>query len=227
MAEALVNPAVRVAALRKRYGKLLALETVDLSVGSGEAFGLVGANGAGKTTLLHLLAGSLRPTAGRVVWRGRDVTRRGPVHRARSGIARSFQTPTILPSLSTVDNLMLGAWPRAGRSYDRALELARSLGLADCAQTPAGTLSHGQRRLLDIGIALAGAPELLLLDEPAAGLDGDDLDRLLALLDALPTTMAVLLVEHRGEVVEAIASTVSVLDQGRLASTVEVPGAVR
>jgi branched-chain amino acid transport system ATP-binding protein len=149
------------------------------------------------------------------------------VHRARSGIARSFQTPTVLPSLSTVDNLMLGARPRAGRSYDRGLELARSLGLADCAQTPAGTLSHGQRRLLDIGIALAGAPDLLLLDEPAAGLDGDDLDRVLALLDALPTTMAVLLVEHRGEVVEAIASTVSVLDQGRLVSTVEVPGTVR
>ena len=220
-------PMLHVEGLSRRFGAVAAVDGVRLTLRSGDRHAVVGANGAGKTTLLHLLAGSLRPTAGRVLWRGRDVTRRGPVHRARSGITRSFQTPTVVPSLSTVDNLMLGGWPRRGRSSGRALELARSLGLADRAQTVAAALSHGQRRLLDIGMALAGEPDLLLLDEPAAGLDDDDLDRLVTLLDALPATMAVLLVEHHVELVELVAGTVSVLDQGRLVSTVEVARAPR
>jgi branched-chain amino acid transport system ATP-binding protein len=218
---------------RKTFGAVAALDGVTLTLHAGDRHAVVGANGAGKTTLLHLLAGTLRPSAGRIEWHGRDVTRQGPVRRARAGIGRSFQMPTVLPSLSTVDNLILGAWPRAdgaryGPLHARALQQAQSLGLADRADTPAGLLSHGQRRLLDIGIALAGSPEVLLLDEPAAGLNGSaDLDRLLDLLAALPTAMAVLLVEHHLDVVEAIADTVTVLERGRVVRTRDVARAVR
>jgi branched-chain amino acid transport system ATP-binding protein len=223
-------PLLQAYGLRRSFHGVVAVDDVSLVIGAGDRHALIGPNGAGKTTLLNLLAGTLRPTAGRIVLSGRDVTRRGPVHRARAGIARSFQTPTVVPTLSTLDNLVLGAWPHGGAPWwpasryrhlrDQALHRLHALGLAGRADTPAGALPHGQRRMLDIAMALAGEPALLLLDEPAAGLDGPaDLDRLLRLLAALPDRMALVLVEHHLDVVAAVAETVTVLHRGRVLAT--------
>jgi len=211
--------------LRRTFGAVTAVTDVSLTIHAGERHAIIGPNGAGKTTLLNLLAGVYRPTAGSITWLGRDITRRNQVHRARAGIGRSFQTPTVLPSLSTVDNLVLAAWPHTPRTawwppaqqrrlLTGALHQLETLGLAGHAHTPAGALAHGQRRLLDIAMALAGTPRLLLLDEPAAGLDQADTDRLLRLLAGLPDTMAVVLVEHHLDLVAAAATTVTVLHQG-------------
>jgi branched-chain amino acid transport system ATP-binding protein len=216
------EPILRVSGLRRVFAGVAAIDGVTLTLAAGERHALIGPNGAGKTTLLNLIAGTVRADAGTVCWHGVDITRRGPAHRARAGIARTFQAPTVVPTLSTRDNLVLGAWPhvrrpRYGQLRARATDHLRRLGLADQAETPAAALSHGQRRLLDIGVALAGGPRLLLLDEPAAGLDGGgDLDRLLCLLAELPAGMTVLLVEHHLDVVAAVASTVTLLDRGRV-----------
>jgi len=224
-------------AVCRRFGGFVAVDGVSLTLRPGDRHALVGPNGAGKTTLLDLLAGTVTPSAGRIRWRGRDITRWGPARRARAGIARSFQTPVAIATLSTVENLVLGAWPHllgptfspsaagrrwsVGRRYrwlrERVLALAEELGLAGCLDTPARQLSHGQRRLLDLGMALAGRPAVLLLDEPAAGLHGTaELDRLLGLLQRLPSSLALLLVEHHLDVVAALATTVTVLDRGRV-----------
>jgi branched-chain amino acid transport system ATP-binding protein len=216
------EPILRASGLRRVFAGVAAIDGVTLTLQAGERHALIGPNGAGKTTLLNLIAGTLRAQSGTVHFHGIDITRRDPARRARAGIARTFQSPTVVPTLSTRDNLVLGAWPhvrhpRYRHLRERATDHLHRLGLADQAETPAAALSHGQRRLLDIGVALAGSPRLLLLDEPAAGLDGtDDLDRLLRLLTGLPAAMTVLMVEHHLDVVAAVASTVTVLEQGRV-----------
>jgi branched-chain amino acid transport system ATP-binding protein len=209
------------------YGNLTALDQIDLDLPEGARHALIGPNGAGKTTLLHLIAGTIRPTSGRIRFAGRDITRLDPARRARLGIARTFQTPAVCASLSALDNLVLGGWTRAtGRRAAwwparyrqlaaRGRELLDRLGLADLAGQPAGSLSHGQRRLLEIGTALAARPRLLLLDEPAAGLTAADLPRLVACLRHLPAPVAVLLVEHHLDLVTEVAGTVTVLHHGR------------
>jgi ABC-type branched-subunit amino acid transport system ATPase component len=212
--------------LRYTYRRLAAVDGIDLHLTPGARHALIGPNGAGKTTVLHLLAGTLRPSGGRIYFNCRDITRTDSVRRSRLGIGRSFQTPALLDSLSTVDNLVLAAWRHTGVSgwaparyrqlARRALDDLDALGLADQARQPAGALPHGQRRLLDIAVALAGAPRLLLLDEPAAGLDDADLRRLQAVLRALPPRCAVVLVEHNLDLVAAIADRVSVLHHGRM-----------
>jgi ABC-type branched-subunit amino acid transport system ATPase component len=215
--------------LCRSFDGVAALDSVALTIGPGDRHAIIGPNGAGKTTLLNLLAGTLKPSAGAIHWYGREITRRGPVHRARVGIGRSFQTPAVIPTLSTLDNLVLGAWPHPGgprwpparyrRLRAAARDRLRSIGLDERADAPAAILSHGQRRLLDITMALAGDPALLLLDEPGAGLDGVDLDRLLDLLSALPDRTAVVLVEHHLDLVASVAATVTVLEQGRVLLT--------
>jgi len=215
--------------LRYTYQRLAAVDGVDLHLTAGARHALIGPNGAGKTTLLHLLAGTLRPVGGRIRLAGRDITRAGPARRARLGVGRSFQTPALLNSLSTVDNLVLAAWrhtrisrwapTRYRHLARRGLDQLAALGLADHAHQPAGALAHGQRRLLDIAVALAGAPKLLLLDEPAAGLPDADLQRLHTVLHGLPTEVAVVLVEHNLDLVAATATTVTVLHQGRILAT--------
>ena len=215
--------------LSRVYGALRAVDGVDLSLAAGARHALIGPNGAGKTTLLHLVAGTIRPSAGRVLLAGRDVTRAGPARRNRLGIGRTFQHPAVLPSLSVLDNVVLGGWHRGGlprwpgtrqRLLSRqALEWLDRIGLADLADQPAGSLSHGQRRLLDTAVALAGSPRLLLLDEPAAGLTDKDTERLLAVLTDLPADLALLLVEHDLAFVAALADTATVLAAGRVLAT--------
>jgi ABC-type branched-subunit amino acid transport system ATPase component len=218
--------------LTRRYGPLTAVGGVDLELRAGVRHALIGPNGAGKSTLLGLLAGTVRPSSGRVRLGGRDVSRSGPAGRARLGLARTFQTPAVLDSLTVAENMLVGAWRQAPTSVlglgrrravlrggaERAAVLD-ALGLGGLAALTAGALSHGQRRLLEIAVALAARPTVLLLDEPAAGLGDDELRLLLTALHALPADMAVLLVEHNQDVVTAFAEVVTVLHQGCVLAT--------
>jgi branched-chain amino acid transport system ATP-binding protein len=211
----------------RRYGDLVAVDAVNLSLAPGERRALIGPNGAGKSTLLDLVAGTARPHAGRVVLDGRDVTRLGPVRRARLGIARTHQRPAVWPGLSALDNVIVGAWPHARRvrspaAFRRhlvqpALRVLDSVGLGAVIGVPAGELSHGQRRLLEIGVALAGKPRLLVLDEPAAGLWPAEVAHLTALLGKLPAGTAVLLAEHHLAFAYGLADSVTVLREGAVA----------
>ncbi|MBS2539702.1 ABC transporter ATP-binding protein [Catenulispora sp. NF23] len=222
---------IEVSGLTKAFsGGTLAVGGLDLTFEAGRRHAVIGPNGAGKTTLLNLIAGELRPTAGRIRYNGRDVTRTSRVKRSRLGIARTFQQPTVWSTLSVADNIALAAWPhskvrgkwRRGRyrtlsEYcERYLETAGITALAD---RPAGALAHGERRMLDIGMALAAEPRVLLLDEPAAGLTDQGVERLLTAMRALPQEVTVIVVEHDFAFVSAVADTVTVLQDGKLLAT--------
>jgi branched-chain amino acid transport system ATP-binding protein len=216
----------------RRYGDLVAVDAVSLSLAPGERRALIGPNGAGKTTLLDLVAGAARPHAGRIAFAGRDVTRLGSTGRARLGIARTHQRPAVWPALSALDNVVVGGWPRAGglrRLYSPGrlrrqlmqpcLRILHSVGLGGMVGVRAGALSHGHRRLLEIAVALAGKPRLLVLDEPAAGLWPGQVQHLAGLLAGLPSDIAMLIVEHHLGFAYALADTVTVLRDGRLVAT--------
>ncbi|CCH18547.1 ABC transporter ATP-binding protein [Micromonospora lupini] len=210
-----------------RYGSLAALTDVDLCVHDGQRHALIGPNGAGKTTLLSVLGATTRPQRGTVRFVGRDVSRLGPAARARRGINRTHQRPAVFATLTAIENIEVAALPRTirrrrwspggtrGAARRTAAELLDQLGLSDLATVPAGHLAHGQRRQLEIAMALAGRPRLLLLDEPAAGLSATEVGRLAELLAALPRQVAVLLVEHHLDLVYALCDTVTVLRDGR------------
>jgi ABC-type branched-subunit amino acid transport system ATPase component len=207
-----------------QFGRLAALDQVSLTVPTGQRHALIGPNGAGKSTLLNVVAGTIGPTAGTVRLDGRDITRTGPARRSRLGIARTFQTPALAGSLTALENLAVGAWlhtsTAVGRSPRRRLATARALrqldmlGLGHLAGVRAGKLSHGQRRLLEIGVALVARPRLLVLDEPAAGLADTDLPALMRCLTQLSREVTVLLAEHHMDLVTAVADVVTVLHQG-------------
>jgi branched-chain amino acid transport system ATP-binding protein len=222
-----MNELLEVEGLGRRYGDLAALDGVDLRMAPGDRLGLIGPNGAGKSTLLNLIAGSLRPTAGRIRFDGRDVTRLAPARRARLGVGRTHQHPAVWSSLPALDNVLVAGRRPWGRlrpgGRERARELLAEVGLAGVEQTTAGALSHGQRRQLELAMALAGEPRLLLLDEPAAGLAPAEVDLLASLLAALPRTVAILLVEHHLDLVYGFADRITVLHSGRHVHTGTVP----
>jgi len=203
----------------RRFRTTLAVDRVDFCLGAGARHAVIGPNGAGKSTLLNLLTGNLRPNTGHIRLDGRDVTRRTPAGRARLGLARTFQTPAVFDSLSTLDNMLAAAWHGNRSRAGQARQGLEAIGLGAHTGHLAGALSHGQRRLLEIAMALAGKPRALLLDEPAAGLGDTDLERLVGCLHGLPDGIAVLLVEHNQDVVTAIAHRVTVLHQGRILAT--------
>ncbi|MGK5741113.1 ABC transporter ATP-binding protein [Micromonospora sp. URMC 103] len=222
-----MTPLLSARGITVRYGSLAALDGVDLRVDHGQRHALIGPNGAGKTTLLDVVAGATRARAGRVWLAGREVTRRGPAARARRGIGRIHQRPAVWSTLTVSENVQVaalphvlrpGRWrPGGGRSAARrtADTLLARFGLADLGGSPAGQLAHGQRRQLEIAMALAGRPRLLLLDEPAAGLSATEVGRLVEFLRDLPRAVGVLLVEHRLDLVYALSDTVTVLRDGR------------
>jgi branched-chain amino acid transport system ATP-binding protein len=210
-----------------RYGDLTAVDAVSLSLAPGQRHALIGPNGAGKTTLLDLVAGAVRPHAGRILFAGRDITGLSAAQRARLGIVRTHQQPAIWPALPALDNLLLGGWRAAGglrRLYSpqrlrrRLREPCRQVldlvGLREAWRVPAGELSHGQRRLLEIAIALTGTPRLLLLDEPTAGLWPAEVENLARVLAGLPAEVAVLLVEHHLQFAYTLADLVTVMRGG-------------
>ena len=228
----MAEPILRLDGLRKRFGGLAVTDGVSLEVLPGEIHAVIGPNGAGKTTLIHQVSGTLRPDAGRVVFAGQDVTALALARRARLGLARSFQITSVLPGFTALENAALAVQARSGSSF-RFLRAASTepalnrearaaleqVGLADRAQVPAAALSHGERRQLELAIALAMQPRLLLLDEPLAGAGPEETERLVALLRGLKRRYAILLVEHDMQAVFALADRISVLVYGRLVAT--------
>jgi len=209
--------------LSRRFGGLLAVNDVSLTLSAGELHAVIGPNGAGKSTLVNLLAGDLAPSEGRVLLAGTDVTGWPGWRRARAGIGRSFQKTNVMRPLTVQENARLaaqaraGGWLRSARAgEDAALAALARVGLAEEAGRVAGTLSHGQLRLLEIAMALATAPNVLLLDEPLAGLGPEESERLAELLRALARDHALLLIEHDMDVVFAVADTLTVMVDGRV-----------
>jgi branched-chain amino acid transport system ATP-binding protein len=236
---AVAEPILRLEALRKRFGGLAVTDGVSLAVLPGEIHAVIGPNGAGKTTLIHQVSGTLRPDAGRVVFAGRDVTALPLARRARLGLARSFQVTSVLPGFTALENAALAVQARSGSSFrflrpaaseaalnETALAALEQVGLAGRAAVPAAALSHGERRQLELAIALAMQPRLLLLDEPLAGAGPEETDRLVGLLRGLRRRYAILLVEHDMQAVFALADRISVLVYGRLIAT-GTPEAIR
>ncbi len=220
---------LRAVDVTKRFGGVVACDRVSLALERGEIHALIGPNGAGKTTFLNLLSGELAADAGRILLDGTDITRLPTHRRARLGLARSFQITSIFPSMSALENVSLAVQAHAGSSFrflgdagrdptlvEPARRLLEELGLADRADMPAALLAHGQKRLLELAMTLAGEPELLLLDEPLAGLGPEESRRMVELLAALRQRITMLLVEHDMDAVFRLADRVTVLVYGRV-----------
>jgi branched-chain amino acid transport system ATP-binding protein len=231
----MADPLLRLADLRKHYGGLAVTDGVSLDVLPGEIHAVIGPNGAGKTTLIHEITGTVAPDAGQVLFAGRDITRLSRPRRVRAGLARTFQITTVVAGFSALENVALAAQARAGSSFrffrpaaaERALNAAAmealaEVGLAERAAVPAGALSHGEKRALELAIALATRPRLLLLDEPLAGAGPEETERLVALLTRLKARYTILLVEHDMQAVFALADRISVLVYGRIIATGDV-----
>ena len=234
MAEALLS----VQGLRKHYGGLAVTNDVSLEVLPGEIHALIGPNGAGKTTLIHQVTGTVAPDAGRVVFAGADITRFSFPRRVHAGLARSFQITSIIAGFSVLENVALAVQAKSGSSFrffraaaseealnGAARDALAEVGLTDRAAIMAGALSHGEKRALEIAIALATQPRLLLLDEPLAGAGPEETERLITLLRRLKSRYAILLVEHDMQAVFALADRISVLAEGRIiasGSTTEI-----
>jgi len=223
------KPLLQVENLAKRFEGIVASDDLTLEVARGELHAVIGPNGAGKTTLITQISGELTPDAGCVRFAGTDITALPTYQRSALGLARSFQITSLFLDLSVLDNVALAVQAHTGHSFKfwrnaraekelrepgRAL-LAR-VGLSDRADWPASVLSHGEHRLLELAMALAGSPRLLLLDEPMAGLGPEESTRIVGMLRALKQELTILLVEHDMEAVFALADRITVLVYGRV-----------
>jgi branched-chain amino acid transport system ATP-binding protein len=224
-----VTAVLELADVGRRYGELRAVDSVTLAVEAGSRHALIGPNGAGKSTLFHLISGTVRPTSGRIRFLGIDVTRRGPQRRTRLGMGRTFQHSSLFDDLTARENVALAAQRKLGHAHNAVLptsrfpdvdarsdELLGLVGLADFGELDAGSLSYGHRRQLEVALALATAPRLLLLDEPTAGMSRDEAARFMALIGGLPQELTLMIVEHDMDIVFGLATVVSVLDAGHL-----------
>jgi branched-chain amino acid transport system ATP-binding protein len=222
-------PLLHVDNLVKRFGGLAATDHATLQVKSGEIHALIGPNGAGKTTLIHQISGALAPDEGRIVFDGEDLTHTAMHQRARMGLVRSYQITSVFTRLTVQDNLGLAIQAGEGRSfqfwqaarseqarYARAAEVAERVGLQAQLMQPAGALSHGEQRQLEVGLVLATSPKLMLLDEPMAGMGPDESERMVQLLQSLRGHTTLLLVEHDMDAVFRLADTISVLVSGQV-----------
>lgn len=225
--------------LTRRWGGLVAVDRVSVDLHRGEVHAVIGTNGAGKSTLINLLSGEIPPSDGRVELLGHDVTHWPQPKRARAGLGRSYQRNTIYPGFTVLENCRLAAQARHPRpwaiwqnaqscshSVPIAQDAAARAGLADVLQRPAGSLSHGQKRQLEIAMCLATQPQVLLLDEPLAGMGAEETERMLALLAALKSQHAILLVEHDMDAVFRIADRITVMVNGAVIAS-DTPVAVR
>ena len=220
---------LEVRGLTKTFGALLASDGVELEVREGETHAIIGPNGAGKTTLIGQLAGELRPDRGEVRFAGEDVTALPAPARARKGLARSFQITSIYPDFTALENVMLAVQAHSGHSFrfwgkargESALrapaeKLLDQVGLGARAGAQAGSLAHGEQRALELAMALAGDPRLLLLDEPVAGMGAEETLRMIAFLSTLKGGKTIILVEHDMDAVFSLADRISVLVYGRI-----------
>jgi branched-chain amino acid transport system ATP-binding protein len=223
------EPLLRIEGLAKHFGGVVASDDISLDVAAGELHAIIGPNGAGKTTLIGQLAGEIAPDAGRVLFAGQDITTLATPHRSARGLARSFQITSLFPEFTALDNVALAVQAHAGHSFRfwaparRAAELrepARAalgrVGLAARADTPVSRLSHGEHRQLELAMALATGPKLLLLDEPMAGLGAEESARMVELLRELKREVTILLIEHDMTAVFALADRITVLVYGRV-----------
>jgi branched-chain amino acid transport system ATP-binding protein len=225
---AAMTPLLETRGLSKRFGGLEAVRGIDLRLDRGEVRALIGPNGAGKTTLIGLISGRVRPTAGTVHFAGRDVTGIPVWERAVLGIGYTFQVTSIYRNLSVYDNVALAAqrrrlrtpldWIAPGREAVAAAAEAAlmKVGLGDLARQRAGALAYGHQRVLEVAMALALGPALLLLDEPTQGLSGSEIEALCRLVRSLAGTTTILLIEHNMPVVLDLAGRVTVMDRGQI-----------
>jgi branched-chain amino acid transport system ATP-binding protein len=228
MAEALLS----LRNLRKRFGGLAVTDDVSLDVAPGEIHAVIGPNGAGKTTLINEISGVLPLDSGSITFAGRDITHLAMHRRARLGLARSFQITSVIPAFTALENVALAVQAGAGSSFrffrpsasetrlnTPAMDALDQVGIAAQAHTPAGAMSHGEKRQLELAIALATKPRLLLLDEPLAGAGPEETERLIGILRGLKHRYTIVLVEHDMQAVFAMADRISVLVYGRLIAT--------
>ena len=228
----MAEPVLEISRLHKSFGALKATEDVSLDLRANEIHALIGPNGAGKSTLIHQIAGTLAPDSGTVRFLGRDITALGAAGRARLGLGRSFQVSSVVPEFSALRNVMLAVQARQGSSFrffrpvmhdpsltGPAMEALERVGLASRARIPAAELSHGERRQLEIAIALALGSKAFLLDEPMAGMGPEGSRALTAFLGRLREEAPILLVEHDMDAVFALADRVSVLVYGRVVAS--------
>jgi branched-chain amino acid transport system ATP-binding protein len=223
---------LRVAELRKSFGALRASDGISFEVQPGETHAVIGPNGAGKTTFISQLAGNLRPDSGRITFAGEDITELPAPRRARKGLARSFQITSVYPEFSALQNVALAIQAHAGHSFrfwrdarrDPALtvpaeKVLQDVGLSDRLEVLAANLAHGEQRQLEVAMALATGPRLLLLDEPMAGMGTEESQRMIALLSSLKRRQTIILVEHDMDAVFRLADRISVLVYGRVIAT--------
>ena len=233
------GPVLRVENLSKRYGGLVVTDDVSLDIGPGELHAIIGPNGAGKTTLINEISGLVATDGGRILFNGADITGLPAHARAAAGLARCFQITSVLPNFSALENVALAAQARDGSSFRffgradeearlnaRALAALEEVGLSARADVAAGQLSHGEKRALELAIALALEPKMLLLDEPMAGTGHDETAVLSGVLQRLKGRFPMLLIEHDMSVVFALADRVSVMVYGRILAS-GAPEAIR
>jgi branched-chain amino acid transport system ATP-binding protein len=225
--------------ISRRWGGLVAVNKVSLDVRRGEVHAVIGTNGAGKSTLINILSGEIPPSEGQVELLGQNVTHWPQPKRAQAGLGRSYQRTTIYASFTVLENCRLAAqaraqkpwlwWQDASRcnvSVTAAREAAQRTGLTEFLDRPAGLLSHGQKRQLEIAMCLATAPQVLLLDEPLAGMGAEETERMLGLLDELKEQHAIVLVEHDMDAVFRVADRITVMVNGAVIAC-DAPEAVR
>jgi branched-chain amino acid transport system ATP-binding protein len=226
------DPVLATQNLVKNFGALKATDDVSIDLLPGEIHAVIGPNGAGKSTLIQQICGSLKPDSGRVFLDGKDVSKRSTQARARAGLGRTFQISALAMEDTVLENAVLGVigaqhaahqfWPNALRTpelTDRAMAALERVGLAEHSQTRCANLSHGERRQLEVGMALTLSPRAFIMDEPMAGLGAGGSKRLTGLLDGLRQEAPILLVEHDMDAVFALADRISVLVYGKIIAT--------
>jgi len=239
VAEANPEPLLRIEGLAKTFGGITASDDIALALAPGELHAIIGPNGAGKTTLVGELAGEIAPDAGRVFFDGQDITALRPDQRAALGLARSFQITSLFLDVTALDNVALAVQAQAGHSFrfwrdarrdpalrDPARAVLAHVGLEARSDVVASELSHGEHRLLELAMALASKPRLLLLDEPMAGLGPEESARVVTMLRSLKGSLGILLIEHDMAAVFALADRITVLSYGRVIAS-DVPDAIR
>jgi branched-chain amino acid transport system ATP-binding protein len=220
---------LRLDRLNKSFGSLVVTDDVDLAVAPGERHVIIGPNGAGKTSLVNQIGGQLQPGSGRILLKGRDITGLSPHRISRMGVARTFQRNNLFQNLSVIENIRLALAVHRGRPLDFYTPAGRDKDLAERAgglmarvhldgdgTRLARNLSYGEQRQLEIGVALAGEPELLLLDEPTSGMSPSETARMIELIGTLPRTLSILMIEHDMKVVFSVADRITVLYYGKV-----------
>jgi branched-chain amino acid transport system ATP-binding protein len=218
--------------LCKHFGTLMAVNEVSLSIGKGQRHAIIGPNGAGKTTLFNLLSGRFKPTRGQILFNGRDITGLSPYRISRLGIARSFQIINVFPQLSVFENVHTVLMSKSHIRYhflrnlkkwknvtEETFPILEQIGLLEKKDVPAGFLSYGEQRALEVGLTIASSPEVILLDEPTAGMSMDETRQAIKLIDRVTKGKTLVIIEHDMEVIFSLADVITVMQYGKVVTT--------